>query len=356
MRTNSKAAGGIVETPVAMQSLFGIFWRRAATETGRRGLAGQTARLKKPKNYAPLPALEQCRIVGDAVGDAVGDFSHDHQRTMNFVGRVCRVFALDAESPAVVSTTSNTSHPLYEVLVHKRVPLPPAIRPFLREDFAALSEVHFFGRGRTVTGARQNAHRHLAACLYKILRAGELFLPATEQNPHDCVPSCEVHMEATLRDRLRALLVDCEAVLAAKETAVGDMEVEVESHVSLAPLDSPPIASTFALEMSPPQGGLPINRHYEEIVRSIAENQVTIVSATTGSGKTTQIPQFILRHFAAMRPSVVVTQPRRVAAISLADRLARELGEPAVGRSVGYSVRFESVAPDVSGPHMRKGR
>lgn len=65
-----------------------------------------------------------------------------------------------------------------------------------------------------------------------------------------------------------------------------------------------------------------------------------MVSGPTGSGKSTQIPQYILETMAA--GSVVVAQPRRVAASSVAYRVAQELGQ-AMGQSVGYRVRLQKV-------------
>ncbi len=73
----------------------------------------------------------------------------------------------------------------------------------------------------------------------------------------------------------------------------------------------------------------------------IAANQVTIVSGETGCGKTTQIPQYVLEeHLNSNNKRVAVTQPRRVAAITIAEHVARELGTQ-LAQEVGYSVRFE---------------
>jgi ATP-dependent RNA helicase DHX57 len=73
--------------------------------------------------------------------------------------------------------------------------------------------------------------------------------------------------------------------------------------------------------------------------------RVTIVCGQTGCGKSTQVPQYILEHWTERQQggkcNVVVTQPRRVAAIGLAERVAAERGEK-VGETVGYSVRLES--------------
>ena len=86
---------------------------------------------------------------------------------------------------------------------------------------------------------------------------------------------------------------------------------------------------------------LPAFAHQEEIVKTIADNRVTIVSGETGSGKTTQVPQFVLD--ANPTASVVVTQPRRISAISVAERVAQEQCLEPVGGMIGYQVRMESA-------------
>ena len=90
---------------------------------------------------------------------------------------------------------------------------------------------------------------------------------------------------------------------------------------------------------------LPMFRYYRHIVDTIKDNQVTVLCGTTGSGKSTQLPQYILeeafRQGTEEETNIVVTQPRRISAISIAQRVAQERGEE-VGQSVGHCVRFES--------------
>ena len=88
---------------------------------------------------------------------------------------------------------------------------------------------------------------------------------------------------------------------------------------------------------------LPITSKREQIVRLIKENQVVIVSGETGCGKSTQIPKMCLEAGRGLAGKIGCTQPRRIAAITIAHRIAEELGEE-VGRSVGYKIRFREKA------------
>lgn len=93
---------------------------------------------------------------------------------------------------------------------------------------------------------------------------------------------------------------------------------------------------------------LPVNDLRNRIVQLINERPVIIVRGNTGCGKTTQIAQYILEDYVNSGQgaycNIVVTQPRRISAISVAERIANERCEQ-IGESVGYSVRFESVFP-----------
>ncbi|XP_035279928.1 ATP-dependent RNA helicase A isoform X2 [Anguilla anguilla] len=93
---------------------------------------------------------------------------------------------------------------------------------------------------------------------------------------------------------------------------------------------------------------LPVKKFEDEILRAIGSSPVVIIRGATGCGKTTQVPQYILDQFIttgrASDCNIVVTQPRRISAVSVAERVAFERGEE-VGKCCGYSVRFESVLP-----------
>eukprot|EP01062_Namystynia_karyoxenos_P073017 TRINITY_DN6976_c0_g1_i1.p1 TRINITY_DN6976_c0_g1~~TRINITY_DN6976_c0_g1_i1.p1 ORF type:complete len:933 (+),score=278.37 TRINITY_DN6976_c0_g1_i1:67-2799(+) len=91
---------------------------------------------------------------------------------------------------------------------------------------------------------------------------------------------------------------------------------------------------------------LPVSRLKQELLSAVAASRVLIVEGETGSGKTTQIPQFLVDGgFATPASGLVVTQPRRVAAVAAARRVAAERGVR-LGEEVGYAVRFdECIGP-----------
>ncbi|KDR82656.1 hypothetical protein GALMADRAFT_32856, partial [Galerina marginata CBS 339.88] len=91
---------------------------------------------------------------------------------------------------------------------------------------------------------------------------------------------------------------------------------------------------------------LPIYAYKEQLIEAIKEHQVLIVVAETGSGKTTQLPQYLHEAgYTSNGQKVGCTQPRRVAAMSVAARVAEEMGTK-VGYEVGYSIRFEDCTSD----------
>ena len=85
---------------------------------------------------------------------------------------------------------------------------------------------------------------------------------------------------------------------------------------------------------------LPITAKKDDIVEAIKKHRVVVITGETGSGKTTQIPKMCLEAGRGIYGFIGCTQPRRVAAITVAHRIADELGEE-IGRSVGYQIRFE---------------
>jgi ATP-dependent helicase HrpA len=106
-----------------------------------------------------------------------------------------------------------------------------------------------------------------------------------------------------------------------------------------------PMQCPLNLELDP---RLPISAHAADIAAALASHSVIIVCGATGSGKSTQLPKLCLAAGRAARGMIGHTQPRRIAARALANRIAAELGTR-VGAAVGCQVRFE----DRTGPDCR---
>ncbi|PON59154.1 DEA(D/H)-box RNA helicase family protein [Trema orientale] len=91
---------------------------------------------------------------------------------------------------------------------------------------------------------------------------------------------------------------------------------------------------------------LPAFREKDRLLRAIAQNQVIVISGETGCGKTTQLPQYVLEsEIESGRGafcSIICTQPRRISAMAVAERVSTERGEP-LGETVGYKVRLEGM-------------
>ncbi|KAJ2740794.1 ATP-dependent RNA helicase [Coemansia sp. BCRC 34301] len=102
----------------------------------------------------------------------------------------------------------------------------------------------------------------------------------------------------------------------------------------------------LAHRLKPQREALPIFSARAAILRQVRTHPTVIIVGETGSGKTTQIPQYLLESgFTATGGAIAVTQPRRVAATSIAKRVAEEVGTPLGGR-VGYTIRFEDCSSD----------
>ncbi|XP_016334083.1 ATP-dependent RNA helicase DHX8-like, partial [Sinocyclocheilus anshuiensis] len=85
---------------------------------------------------------------------------------------------------------------------------------------------------------------------------------------------------------------------------------------------------------------LPIYKLKEQLIQAVHDNQILIVIGETGSGKTTQITQYLAEAGYTTRGKIGCTQPRRVAAMSVAKRVSEEYG-CCLGQEVGYTIRFE---------------
>jgi ATP-dependent RNA helicase DHX36 len=97
---------------------------------------------------------------------------------------------------------------------------------------------------------------------------------------------------------------------------------------------------------------LPSYRKQEDILKMVDANQIILIKGETGCGKTTQVAQFILdqaiRDGKGAKCRIVCTQPRRIAAITIAERVANERAER-LGESVGYQIRLDNILPRAYG-------
>ncbi|MCO5590191.1 hypothetical protein L7F22_044160 [Adiantum nelumboides] len=118
-------------------------------------------------------------------------------------------------------------------------------------------------------------------------------------------------------------------------------------------------ATTFGkitnLSIKEQRESLPIYKLREQLVQAVRENQVLVVVGDTGSGKTTQMTQYLAEEGFTEGGKIGCTQPRRVAAVSVAKRVAEEVG-CRVGQEVGYTIRFEDcTSPETRIKYMTDG-
>ena len=123
----------------------------------------------------------------------------------------------------------------------------------------------------------------------------------------------------------------------------GDMTMSKEKRMMMQQLSA---AEAKAKGIEETRKSLPIYQFRDEIIQAVRDHQVLIIVGETGSGKTTQLPQYLHEAgFTKGGMKIGCTQPRRVAAMSVAARVAEEMGVK-VGNEVGYAIRFEDATSD----------
>jgi ATP-dependent RNA helicase DHR2 len=128
------------------------------------------------------------------------------------------------------------------------------------------------------------------------------------------------------------------AYLGSAKTVYFD-DSESESNICTTPIVTKKSLKIVKSSLLKVRQNLPVYQSRDKILRHITKNKTTVLLAETGSGKSTQIPQILLEN--DPNEVIAITQPRRVAAISLATRVSQEMG-CRVGSKVGYSVRFQA--------------
>src|SRR5215475_8396132 len=127
----------------------------------------------------------------------------------------------------------------------------------------------------------------------------------------------------------------------ARPSAIGSISAAIEAAVARRAARAASVPTiTYPAE-------LPVSQRKDDIAAAIRDHQVVIVAGETGSGKTTQLPKICLELGRGVTGQIGHTQPRRIAARTVAERIAAELGTQ-LGDVVGYKVRFTDKSGDAT--------
>lgn len=151
---------------------------------------------------------------------------------------------------------------------------------------------------------------------------------------HDLIASSMLRDQFRFRRRLRNIQQSKNKNVDSKPQPLEKLEADVHASVALR------AARLASLPIPTYPEHLPVSDRREEISKAIKNNQVVIVAGETGSGKTTQLPKICLELGRGVAGLIGHTQPRRLAARSIANRIADEL-QTELGATVGYKVRFK---------------
>ncbi|KAH0542851.1 hypothetical protein FGG08_002805 [Glutinoglossum americanum] len=181
--------------------------------------------------------------------------------------------------------------------------------------------------------------------------------PVTMRVDSDCV----LTMIDTLGEaRNRGLPDEKEDVAGDDETNIKRLRTRVEMNPALIPLRNRELQKKHEAYMKNPdleilrakKEGLPMNQYRAKVIDLVKNNAYSIIVGATGSGKTTQVPQILLEDAISggfgTQCNIICTQPRRIAATSVARRVAVERNE-ALQNTVGYHVRFDAKLPRFGG-------
>jgi len=135
------------------------------------------------------------------------------------------------------------------------------------------------------------------------------------------------------------------ALACAREDAAPELQLRFEQRLQRSRQLAEQRLAALPQPQFPP--GLPVVERLDQVRQAIADNQVIVLCGETGSGKSTQLPKICLSLGLGVYGRIGHTQPRRIAARSLAARIASEMGQE-VGQSVGYKVRFADRVGDTT--------
>lgn len=144
------------------------------------------------------------------------------------------------------------------------------------------------------------------------------------------LPQCYGAQRHRLRQAIQRLLRSKDAI---EQTKIDALKQRVEESLAYR-------SHRLAHLPKPTYPELPVSDRREEIIKAITDHQVVVICGETGSGKTTQLPKMCLELGRGVDGMIAHTQPRRLAARSVANRIAEEL-KTELGQKVGYKVRFQ---------------
>lgn len=281
-----------------------------------------------------------------------------HDEANCYIDRLVNLAKLSP--PVLTSGVNRDDYGIFRAALTLEIP-----EELLCEEFQSIQAVVGVGESRLMKDARIIARRDLAERLYRVLATPLDYVRerAKLADASELTHYIPVSLSAGLCKELKDTCDWFSDSGVFQFSPEGD---EDERGASILSRDDPlhrrstrkfaTLPDSVIRKLCPPSreaSRLPIATLFQDLIRSIDRNSITILSAATGSGKTTQLPQYILdayghcRSFYERPPSVLVTQPRRIAAKSVAQRVAdeRERMEEGLGRAVGYSVRFDSKPP-----------
>ncbi len=163
-------------------------------------------------------------------------------------------------------------------------------------------------------------------------------VPKSRPSLHERVSALRTADQRALKRRLREAR---ELEGAARSAAFAKVEADVEAKEAALAARAAGVPKIVYPEE------LPVSQRKDDILEAIRDHQVVIIAGETGSGKTTQIPKICLELGRGVRGMIGHTQPRRIAARAVAERIAEELRTP-LGEAVGWKVRFTDQVSDAS--------